>query len=79
MATHLAHSTPLFEDFETAHRMLEELDREESRLQQTKWDLPLLDIDQHRVVSSEINLINSHRKKWKAVIKTLNRSLKQQN
>ena len=79
MATHLAHSTPLFQDFETAHRMLEELDREESRLQQMKRELPLLDINQHRVMSNEINLINSHRKKWKAMIRTLNRSLKQQN
>ena len=59
--------------------MLEELDREESRLQQLKRELPLLDINQHRVMSNEINLINSHRKKWKAMIRTLNRSLKQQN
>ena len=79
MATHLAHSTPLFEDFETAHRMLEELDKEESRLQQTKRGLPLLDTYQHQVVSREIDLINSHRKKWKNMIKTINKSLKQQN
>ena len=79
MATQLDHSTPLFQDLETAHQMLEELDREESRLQQLKRELPLLDINQHRVMSNEINLINSHRKKWKAMIRTLNRSLKQQN
>ena len=79
MAAQLAHSTPLYRDFETAHQMLEELDREESRLQQMKRELPLLDINQHRVMSNEINLINSHRKKWKAMIRTLNRSLKQQN
>jgi hypothetical protein len=77
MATHLAHSTPLFEDFETAHRMLDELDKEESSLQQTKRGRPLLDTDQHRVVSRELDLVNSHRKKWKLMIKTLNRSLKQ--
>ena len=79
MATQLAHSTPLFQDFETAYQMLEELDREESRLQQMKRELPLLDINQHRVMSNEINLINNHRRKWKAMIRTLNRSLKQQN
>ena len=79
MATHLAHSTPLFEDFETAHRMLEQLDKMESRLQQKKQGLPLLDTDQHREVSKELDLVNSHCKKWKLMIKTINRSLKQQN
>ena len=79
MATQLAHSTPLYQDFETAHQMLEELDREESRLQQLKRELPLLDINQHRVMSNEINIVNNHRRKWKAMIRTLNRSLKQQN
>ena len=79
MANQLAHSTPLYRDFETAHQMLKELDREESRLQQLKRELPLLDINQHWVMSNEINIINNHRRKWKAMIRTLNRSLKQQN
>ena len=79
MAAQLAHSTPLYRDFETAHQMLKELDREESRLQQLKRELPLLDIIQHRVMSNEINIVNNQRRNWKAMIRTLNRSLKQQN
>ena len=77
MATPLAHSTSLHEEFETAHHMLEQLDKMESRLQQKKQGLPLLDTDQHREVSRELDLVNKHRKKWKLMIKTLNRSLKQ--
>ena len=76
MATPLAHSTSLHEEFETAHHMLEQLDKMESRLQQKKLGLPLLDTDQHREVSRELDLVNRHRKKWKLMIKSLNRSLK---
>ena len=76
MAAPLAHSTPLYEDFEKAHRMLFQLDEMESRLQLKKRSLPLLDIDQHREVSREIDSVNKHRNEWKFIINTLNRSLK---
>ena len=48
--------------------MLEQMDAMESRLQLKKRNLPLLDMDQHREVSRELDLVNKHRKKWKVMI-----------
>ena len=58
----------LDQEWEVAHQNFIRIEELETKLFQLRNELPILDISNHRVLSSKIRLMERHKKKWLAIM-----------
>jgi hypothetical protein len=66
----------LDKEWEAAHQNFLMIENMETKLVQLGYELPILDISNHRVLSSKIRMMGKHKKKWLSIMYGLTRLIK---